>query len=69
MFTYFVIIIRIRMIYSQICVNFIILGKMEMKGQKENIQDKSRKLKLSKYLSLDSFRHILLKHNSVLCWL
>jgi len=27
MFTYFVIIIWIRMIYSQICVKFIILGK------------------------------------------
>jgi len=51
LFTYFVIIILIRTIYSQICVNFWILGKMEMKGQKKNIQDKKGKLECSKHLS------------------
>ena len=43
-FTYFVITLWIRIIFSQICVNIKILGKMEMKGLKENIQDKKGKL-------------------------
>ena len=43
-FTYFVIMILLRTIYSQICVNFRILWKMEMKGLKENRQDEKGKL-------------------------